>query len=255
MAALLAQPAAVAALASMLAGFVKSWAVAQFRQQVQKLLAAPAAAAPPLALADAAAAAARSLPVLHDALQTAAAAVGKSPAELVAAGVAVQQREQGTGSAQRAVNLQAQREAQYQQPCSWQQYEGVHLQVGALLLRAFQAAVKQPTSQQQPALWPYLLQLHAAPQLVKAVEALGSSSSSGDQQQQVSALLSFCRVVTAAVPLPKVCNNPGCQHLGALSEAAAATKVCSSCGTRYCCRQCQEGDWKQHKAACKRLRG
>ncbi|KAF6264319.1 hypothetical protein COO60DRAFT_1634485 [Scenedesmus sp. NREL 46B-D3] len=70
----------------------------------------------------------------------------------------------------------------------------------------------------------------------------------------VSELLSFCRAAAAAVPLPEVCNNPGCKCRGGILEAAAAVKACGACGARYCCRQCQEAAWRQHKAACKRLR-
>jgi hypothetical protein len=64
-------------------------------------------------------------------------------------------------------------------------------------------------------------------------------------------LLGFCRVATVAVPLPEVCNNPGCRCCDGLSEAAAAVKACGACGTRYCSRQCQEADWRKHRAACK----
>jgi hypothetical protein len=38
--------------------------------------------------------------------------------------------------------------------------------------------------------------------------------------------LGFCRVVAAAVPLPEVCNNPSCECLQGVSEAAAAVKAC-----------------------------
>jgi hypothetical protein len=306
MAALLAQPAAVAALASLLAGFVKSWAVGVQRavpgvfrsrtlvgieeasmqaavmcQMVRNVL-PPFCAALTAANGDQGGSSssssqvtvsvrlllvlvARSVVVLLDALEAAAAAAGRSPEDLMAAGVAELQRQARQGGTQGSDTLKAQRQAEYTQPITWQQYQQAQLQVGAVLLSAFQDAVKQPSAQQQQqqqqqgVVWPHLMQLHAAPQLVKAVEAFTSSSSSSsgdiDQQQQVSGLLSFCRVLTAAVPLPEVCNYTGCQRLGSLSEAAAATKVCSLCGTRYCCRQCQEADWKQHKPACKRLRG
>jgi hypothetical protein len=210
------------------------------------------------------------LVVVHNALEAAAAAAGKSPSELLAAGVAVQQRQRHQLSTKNHKYIRDGRHAEYLQPMTWQQYQDTLLQLGALLLKAMQAAVKEPTVQQQQqqrhqpkAVWPYLLQLRAAPKLVKAVESMltstttssSSSSCSTEQQQQVENLLAFCGVAIAAVPLPEVCNNPSCQCCDGLSEAAAATKVCSGCGTRYCSRQCQEGDWRQHKAACKRLRG
>jgi hypothetical protein len=69
----------------------------------------------------------------------------------------------------------------------------------------------------------------------------------------LEALLGFCQVATAAVPLPEVCNNPSCRCCDGLSEAAAAVKACGACGTRYCSRQCQEAHWRQNRAACKRL--
>uniref|UniRef100_A0A383W1C7 MYND-type domain-containing protein n=1 Tax=Tetradesmus obliquus TaxID=3088 RepID=A0A383W1C7_TETOB len=70
----------------------------------------------------------------------------------------------------------------------------------------------------------------------------------------VADVLSFCRVVAAAVPLPEVCNNPSCQCLHGISEAAAAVKMCAGCGTRYCCLQCQQVHWRVHRRACMRLR-
>jgi hypothetical protein len=87
-------------------------------------------------------------------------------------------------------------------------------------------------------------------QLLQRADAASRSST----VDLVSELLSFCNVAAAAVPLPEVCNNPGCSSLEGISEAAAAVKACVACGTRYCCRQCQQAHWKQHKPACKRLR-
>jgi hypothetical protein len=149
---------------------------------------------------------------------------------------------------------------------------------------------QQQQQQQQSVIWPHLLQLHTIPELVTAVQQLqstvfrshlqlmqrwsrnsssSSSSSSSDQsswrqwqqQQQlrlddfVSGLLRCCRVLVSAVPLPEVCNNPGCSNLRGVSEAAAAVKACAGRGTRYCCRECQQAHWRQHKKACRRLRG
>jgi hypothetical protein len=70
----------------------------------------------------------------------------------------------------------------------------------------------------------------------------------------VDDFMSFCRLVAAAVPLSEVCNNPSCECLGGLTEAAAAVKACGKCGTRYCSHECQQAHWGQHKKACRRLR-
>jgi hypothetical protein len=86
-----------------------------------------------------------------------------------------------------------------------------------------------------------------------------ASGSAEQQEDRVDALVEgmFCvsLMLTAAVPLPEVCNNPHCESLGGVSEAAAAVKACGGCGARYCSRECQESHWKVHRRACRRLRG
>jgi hypothetical protein len=172
----------------------------------------------------------------------------------------------------------------------WIQYQHNVVSVAGALSQALAAAVLQPQQQQQPVVWPHLLQLHTVPELVTAVQKLQatlagsyieimlhwSRTSSGSsyrlvhmrrswqrlqQQQQrqrlddvVSDLLSCCRTIAAAVPLPEVCNNPSCECLEGISEAAAAVKACGGCGARYCSRECQEKHYKVHKRACRRLR-
>jgi hypothetical protein len=71
--------------------------------------------------------------------------------------------------------------------------------------------------------------------------------------QQCADALQLCRALAAAAPLPLVCNNPACQKLAGVSEAAAASKVCSGCRCRYCCVECQQADWQRHKHACRRM--
>jgi N6-adenosine-specific RNA methylase IME4 len=63
-----------------------------------------------------------------------------------------------------------------------------------------------------------------------------------------------CYDMAVAVPLPEVCNNPGCECLNGLSEAGAAVKACAGCGARYCLQECQKLAWHKHRAACRRLR-
>lgn len=63
----------------------------------------------------------------------------------------------------------------------------------------------------------------------------------------------FCRTLVAAAPLPVVCNNPDCGSFASVSEAAASCKACAGCGCRYCSVECQRGDWKRHRRACKRM--
>jgi hypothetical protein len=65
--------------------------------------------------------------------------------------------------------------------------------------------------------------------------------------------MQLCRALVAAAPLPLVCNNPGCEAMAGLSEAAAARKVCAGCRCRYCSAACQAADWRRHKRACKRM--
>jgi hypothetical protein len=87
------------------------------------------------------------------------------------------------------------------------------------------------------------------------------SSGSGAQQatkqidvgQLYADALELCRAVVAAAPLPVVCNNPSCERLEGISEAAAAGKLCAGCRCRYCSAACQAADWRRHKRACKRM--
>uniref|UniRef100_A0A383VLF2 MYND-type domain-containing protein n=1 Tax=Tetradesmus obliquus TaxID=3088 RepID=A0A383VLF2_TETOB len=72
-------------------------------------------------------------------------------------------------------------------------------------------------------------------------------------EQQYAAALELCRALAAAAPLPVVCNNPGCDSLDGLSEAAAASKACAGCRCRYCSAACQTADWRRHKRACRLL--
>jgi hypothetical protein len=44
--------------------------------------------------------------------------------------------------------------------------------------------------------------------------------------------LELCRALAAAAPLPVVCNNPNCDNLAGVSEAAAASKLCAGCRCR-----------------------
>jgi hypothetical protein len=63
--------------------------------------------------------------------------------------------------------------------------------------------------------------------------------------------LALCRELMAAAPLTVVCNNPSCDNLEGVSEAAACCKACAGYGCRYCSMDCQRSDWKRHKQACK----
>jgi hypothetical protein len=65
--------------------------------------------------------------------------------------------------------------------------------------------------------------------------------------------LQLCRTLTDVAPITVVCNNPSCQNLACVREAASACKACTGCGCRYCSELCQRADWKRHKPACKRM--
>jgi hypothetical protein len=124
--------------------------------------------------------------------------------------------------------------------------------------------------------WGYLLQLHqASPRWAAAVAAYDAGSWDLLQQaldtdtlwlnigstpggwervaQQYRATVELCRVLAAEAPLPLICNNPSCDNLAGVSEAAAACKKCAGCRCCYCSAACQTADWKRHKAACRRM--
>jgi hypothetical protein len=63
----------------------------------------------------------------------------------------------------------------------------------------------------------------------------------------------LCRALVDAAPITVVCNNPGCESLADVSEAAASCKACPGCKCRYCSAACYKADWKRHKHACRQL--
>jgi hypothetical protein len=92
-----------------------------------------------------------------------------------------------------------------------------------------------------------------------SADSVGGSSSSAHAATQIgygnlySDALVLCKALVAAVPLPVVCNNPGCKTLEGVSEVAGARKVCAGCRCRYCSAACQAADWKRQKKACKQM--
>uniref|UniRef100_A0A383VUG6 MYND-type domain-containing protein n=1 Tax=Tetradesmus obliquus TaxID=3088 RepID=A0A383VUG6_TETOB len=127
----------------------------------------------------------------------------------------------------------------------------------------------------QPVKWGYLLNLpQLNPRWTAAVAECQAAFKTLDQQllvkeedassisdgllmekqgQRCVAVLGLCRQLAAAAPLPLLCNNPSCDNLAGVSEAAAASKACAGCRCRYCCAACQTADWHRHKHACRLL--
>jgi hypothetical protein len=66
-------------------------------------------------------------------------------------------------------------------------------------------------------------------------------------------VVTLCRALADAAPVTVVCNNPSCESLTNVSEAAASCKACSCCRCRYCSVACQAADWERHKHACHQL--
>jgi hypothetical protein len=131
------------------------------------------------------------------------------------------------------------------------------------------------SSSRQQVSWGYLLQLQqCSPRWAAAVSAfdtkwpgwcndvkgfasVGAASSSEAMaltQQRYTDAVELCRVLAAAMPLPLLCNNLGCESLARVSEAAAACKRCAGCRCHYCSAACQTADWKRHQHACRRMR-
>jgi hypothetical protein len=82
--------------------------------------------------------------------------------------------------------------------------------------------------------------------------ALPSTAAAAEQRsQQYAKAVGLCRALAAAAALPIACNNPSCGNIDGVSEAAAASKVCSGCRCRYCSVACQRADWQRHKGACR----
>jgi hypothetical protein len=131
------------------------------------------------------------------------------------------------------------------------------------------AADSHSSSNSQQVKWGYLLRLRQSnPQWAAALAAYEAkqqllwedieswplpSSAAGAAQltQHCTAAVELCRALAAAAPITVVCNNPSCESLAGVSEAAAACKACTGCGCRYCCVACQRADWKRHTQACR----
>jgi hypothetical protein len=87
-----------------------------------------------------------------------------------------------------------------------------------------------------------------------ALPSSAAAAAAAEQHtQQYTAAIELCRALVTAAPITVICNNPSCENLGGVSEAAAACKSCAGCGCRYCCVACQRSNWKRHKQACRLL--
>jgi hypothetical protein len=135
---------------------------------------------------------------------------------------------------------------------------------------ATQTSATSSSSSSQHVKWGHLLRLQQlSPQWAAAAAAfcakqlergeretgqLPSTAAAAEQlgQQYVEAI-DLCRTLAAVAPVTAVCNNPSCDNLGGVSEAAAACKACAGCKCRYCSVTCQRADWKRHKSACRRM--
>jgi hypothetical protein len=114
--------------------------------------------------------------------------------------------------------------------------------------------------------WGYLLHLQQlSPSWAAAAAAFdakwphcswveGSGVNMHELTQLFEDAISLCRALADAAPVTVVCNNPDCEGLADVSEAAASSKARGRCLCRYCSVACQAADWKRHKRACRRTR-
>jgi hypothetical protein len=121
------------------------------------------------------------------------------------------------------------------------------------------------SSSTQQVKWGYLLQLQqCSPRWAAAVAAFNAKWPTFEQMpapgatpEQIAQLyldaVGLCRSLAEAAPITVVCNNPDCESLAGVREAAAACKACPGCKCRYCSAGCYKADWKRHKHACKQL--
>jgi hypothetical protein len=126
------------------------------------------------------------------------------------------------------------------------------------------------SSSLEQAKWCYLLRLQqCSPRWAAAVAAFDAKwpgwegVAEGDLPASAAAAaqlvelfddaIGLCKVLAAAAPITVVCNNPSCESLDGVSEAAASCKACAGCSCRYCSVACQRADWKRHKQACRQL--
>jgi hypothetical protein len=84
-----------------------------------------------------------------------------------------------------------------------------------------------------------------------ATGAPRSCAAAAAAAEQYTAAIELCRALVTAAPKTVICNNPSCENLGGVSEAAAACKACAGCGCRYCTVACQRHDWKRHMQVCR----
>ena len=91
-------------------------------------------------------------------------------------------------------------------------------------------------------------------QLLATCKAIQDSPPDAAIVQVEAQQLQSTGVALCSFAVPCMCNNPGCTHMGGLSELAAVSGRSCICGgclvARYCGRACQRAAWKQHKPVC-----
>jgi hypothetical protein len=139
-------------------------------------------------------------------------------------------------------------------------------QAGSIIAPAASQCSSSSCSNSTPQVkWCYLLHLqHLSPHWAAAAaaftakwpnsEELPAPAADAEQLGQLyDDVVGLCRALLDAAPITVVCNNPSCESLADVSEAAASCKACPGCRCRYCSAACYKVDWKRHKPACKQL--